>query len=85
MSKKKRKLGRKVALPTDRDGTPIHIGDWLAFDDGPFRVDAMTYLGDDFWYATDMNEELTDNLSAGKVISLSVGCRETPKKRKGTR
>ena len=72
---KKRK--RKVPLPTDRDGTPIHIGDWLMFSDGPFHVETLTYYGKGVenavgcgWTAEDENEVFCDNLSAGKVISI---------------
>ena len=72
---KKRK--RKVTLPTDRDGTPIHIGDWLMFSDGPFHVETLTYYGSEIesaingcWTAENEDEVFCDNLSAGKVISI---------------
>ena len=74
---KKRKLKRKVALPTDRDGTPINIGDWLMFDDGPFHVDTLTYYGEGLesvirgcWTAENEDGDICDNLSAGKVITI---------------
>lgn len=71
---KKRK--RKVLLPTDRDGTPINIDDWLMFSDGPFHVESLTYYGSEVesaigcgWTAEDENEVFCDNLSAGRVIT----------------
>ena len=72
---KKRK--RKVTLPIDRDGTPIHIGDWLMFSDGPFHVETLTYYGKGLdpaiggcWTAENENGDICDNLSAGKVITI---------------
>lgn len=71
---KKRK--RKVSLPTDRDGTPINIDDWLMFSDGPFHVDTLTYYGKGLepaiggcWTAENEDGDICDNLSAGKVIT----------------
>lgn len=72
---KKRK--RKVSLQKDRDGTPINIGDWLMFSDGPFHVDTLTYHGKGFesaingcWTAENEDGDICDNLSAGKVITI---------------
>lgn len=66
---------RKVKLPLDRSGTPINIGDWLMFDDGPFHVDTLTYYGKGLepaiggcWTAEDEDGNICDNLSAGRVI-----------------
>lgn len=65
----------KVKLPLDRSGTPINVGDWLMFDDGPFHVDVLTYYGKGLepaiggcWTAEDENGNICDNLSAGRVI-----------------
>lgn len=69
---KKRK--RKVSLPTDRDGTPINIDDWLMFSDGPFHIETLTYygngVGSDCWTAENEDKGFCDNLGAGKVISI---------------
>lgn len=72
---KKRK--RKVSLPIDRDGTPINVGDWLMFDDGPFHVETLTYHGKGLepaiggcWTAESEDGDICDNLSAGKVITI---------------
>lgn len=74
MSKKRK---RKVTLPTDRDGTPINVGDWLMFSDGPFHVESLTYYGKGVenavgcgWTAENENGDICDNLSAGKVITI---------------
>ena len=70
MSKKRK---RKVALPTDRDGTPINIDDWLMFSDGPFHVETLTYYGKgvgNFWTAENEDKGFCDNLSAGRVITI---------------
>lgn len=67
MSKRK----RKIKLPVDRDGTPINIGDWMMFVDGPFPVNTLCYMGEELgWYALgNVEGDESDNLSAGKVIS----------------
>ena len=70
MSKKPKKCKRKIALPTDRHGTPIHVGDWLWFEDGGemVHVESLTYDGYD-WFAGDENDDcVSDNLGAGIVI-----------------
>lgn len=69
---KKRK--RKVAYPIDLDGTPINVGDWLMFEDGPFHVAVLNYYGDELetigaWTAEDESGELCDNLRAGRIIT----------------
>lgn len=72
MSKRK----RKIKLPCDRNGTPIDIGDWLMFSDGPFHVDTLTYYGKGLelaiggcWTAENESGDCCDNLQAGIVIS----------------
>lgn len=72
------KRKRKVAYPTDRDGTPINVGDWLMFDDGPFHVATLTYYGEDLkaigcWTAEDEDENFCDNLRAGRIIAGGRG------------
>lgn len=68
---KKRKS--KVKLPTDKNGTPINVGDWLMFSDGPFHVNALVYIGkgpNDGWYAEGDDENaFSDNLGAGVLIT----------------
>ena len=61
---------RKVSLPKDRNGTPINIGDWLMFDEGPIRVYSLTMLSDGDWIAgTEEDDFASDNLSGGVVIT----------------
>lgn len=71
---KKRKA--KVKLPTDRHGTPIHIGDVMLFDGGEtVKVESLTYFGNEFdllgyrWVANDDDsEKYSDNLGAGEIV-----------------
>ena len=64
MSKK-----RKVKLPTDRTGMPIHIDDVLEWEDGTrLRVDILNWYGGGFWTAEDDNGEFSDNLGASVVV-----------------
>lgn len=66
MSKRK----RKVKLPCDRNGTPIHVGDWLMFDDGPFHVDMLGFVGDGYgWYAENADGVDADNLGGGVILA----------------
>jgi len=72
MSKRK----RKVKLPLDRNGTPIDIGDWLMFSDGPFHVEVLNYFGEGLepaiggcWTAENENGDVSDNLSAGEIVT----------------
>lgn len=74
------KRKRKVKLPCDRNGTPIHVGDWLMFDDGPFHVDTLLWCGyglslvtSDGWVAIDEHERESDNLRAGVIITYKKG------------
>lgn len=76
MSKKPKKRARKIALPLDRCGTPIHVGDWIWFEEGDemVHVTSLTYEGDDRWYAGDEHEECaSDNLSGGVVVGPCAG------------
>ncbi len=75
---KKRK--RKVQLPCDRTGEPIHVGDVLQWDDGTrLQVSTMTYYGEDCksigcWTAEDEQGEFTDNLD-GSIIVWRKKCK----------
>lgn len=73
MSKRK----KKAKFPLDRNGTPINVGDWLMFSDGPFHVATMTYYGDTLeavsaWTAEDEAGEFCDNLSVGTIITYDM-------------
>lgn len=69
-----RKHKRKVALPTDRTGTPIRIGDVLEWEDGTrLRVDILNWYGGDFWTAEDEAGEFSDNLGASVVVWRGKG------------
>lgn len=70
------KRKRKVKLPCDRNGTPIHVGDWLMFEDGPFHIELLTYYGESFkgtvggcWTAEDEGNNFCDNLANGVVVT----------------
>ena len=72
MSKRK----RKVKLPCDRNGTPIDVGDWLMFSDGPVHVDTLTYYGRGLepaiggcWTAENECGDCCDNLPSGIVLN----------------
>lgn len=74
------KRKKKIALPMDRNGVSINIGDWVMFGDGPFHVDTLIYYGSGFdvvttdgWVAKDENGEESDNLKAGEVVVLMKG------------
>ena len=74
------KRKRKVKLPCDRNGTPINVGDWLMFDDGPFHVDTLLWCGygldlvtTDGWVAVDEDGRESDNLGAGVIITYPKG------------
>ena len=74
------KRKRKVQLPCDRTGEPIHVGDVLQWDDGTrLQVSTMTYYGEDFkaigcWTAEDEQGEFTDNLD-GSIIVWRKKCK----------
>lgn len=69
-----RKHKRKVALPTDRTGTPIRIGDVLEWEDGTrLRADILNWYGGDFWTAEDEAGEFSDNLGASVVVWRGKG------------
>lgn len=71
MTKKEHKRKAKVKLPVDCHGTPINIGDWLMFDDGPVHVTSLTYCGDGDWFAGDERHDCAcDNLGCGTVVNL---------------
>ena len=62
------KRKRKVKLPTDVNGTPIDVGDWLMFDDGPFHVRNLVYFGHGQWDAEDDEGAYSDNIGNGTVV-----------------
>lgn len=68
------KRKRKVQLPCDRTGEPIHIGDVLQWDDGTrLQVSTMTYYGEDFksigcWTAEDEDGEFSDNIEMSLIV-----------------
>ena len=70
----KKKMAKKVTLPTDRTGSPINVGDILQWDNGDrFQVCTLTYYGKEFehigcWTAEDCNGEFADNLSGSLVV-----------------
>lgn len=73
MSKKKnkRKRQKKIALPTDRNGTPINIGDWVMFDERPVHVMSLTIYSDGGWSIGDEeNDYAADNLGGGVVLGM---------------
>lgn len=81
MTKKRKKPRRKVALPTDRHGTPIDVGDIVAWDDDEgtcIRVDTLTFLGDEFAdtlgsWIVNIEEEGYDNLAGCEVVWKGKG------------
>ena len=76
MSKKPKKRKRKIKLPTDRNNVPIHVGDWLWFEDGDemIHVESLTYMGGGEWFAGNENDDCaSDNLGAGIVIGARRG------------
>jgi len=68
---------RKIDLPVDRYGNPVHIGDTLYFeaDDVFIKVESLTYYGDHYipslaWVANENEDEMTDNIDG----SVNVMC-----------
>lgn len=67
---------RKVKLPCDRTGAPIHIGDVLTWDGGErLQVATLTYYGDGYdkiggcWTAEDeTGEQFSDNLEGSLIV-----------------
>jgi len=61
---------KKVKLPCDRTGEPIHIGDVLQFEDGTrFQVAWLTWFGGNCWMAEDEDgAEGSDNLGASLIV-----------------
>ena len=80
MGKKKRreyqlpKASRKVGLPVDRNGRPIHVGDIVAFGDcEPFKVVSLTWCGGEDWLIGNEDDcGYSDNPNGATVI-WSVG------------
>ena len=61
---------KKVKLPTDRTGRPIHVDDILEWRDGTrMRVSGLEWYGGGFWCATDCDaNDYSDNLGASIVV-----------------
>lgn len=60
-----------MRLPTDRDGHPIDIGDWVMFDEGPILVASLTLYEDGNWSAGTLDDDYaSDNLGAGRVMRI---------------
>ena len=62
MSKKKKRLKRKILLPTDRNGVPIEVGDMVACEDGTvMKVVIMHFFGEDSavgdWHIEGRNDD----------------------------
>ena len=80
MSKRHKRPARKVKLPTDRTGEPIHVGDVLEWKDGSrLMVESLTYYGRQLdalgfrWVAEGLDEgEYADNLGASTIIRRTV-------------
>lgn len=74
MSRKK----RKIALPTDRNGKAICVGDTVAFADGTvFKVECMEFYGSAIgWsvvgYGCDDERIESDNPSSALIIDKSL-------------
>lgn len=69
MAGKQKNVKCKVALPTDRSGEPIRIGDVLQWDGGErMQVDYMTYYGNGFWTAEDDGGGYSDNLGKSLIV-----------------
>lgn len=69
MSKKKAK--KKVKLPCDRMGEPIHVDDLLEWRYGKeverVKVEYLTYYGNGNWTANE-GDDFTDNLEEATII-----------------
>lgn len=71
MARKGNKRKAKVKLPVDCHGTPINIGDWLMFEEGPVHVTSLTLYEDGSWTAGDENDDYAcDNLEHATVVNL---------------
>ena len=84
MGKRKKKSiksrKRKVALPVDRYGNTVYVGDTLYFknDDKFIRVASLTYYGDDVpnfpdWVANENDDEMTDNIGGSVNVTCVMG------------
>lgn len=77
---KKRKARGKIALPTDRDGVPIDVGDVIAWDDEDgtvCKVETLTYLGDEFAdtigaWVVNIETDYYDNPQGSEVLRKAV-------------
>ena len=80
MGKRKKKSiksrKRKIALPVDHYGNPVHVGDMLYFkaDDVFIKVRSLTYYGDDVpgfaWVANENEDDMSDLIDG----SVNVTC-----------
>lgn len=77
-STRKVKHAKKVALPRDRHGMPIDVGDIITWDDGTVvKVDTLTYLGEEFAdtigsWIINIETDGYDNPQGGEVIRKAV-------------
>lgn len=74
MSKDKRKIhkkSRKIKLPVDSTGEPIHVDDLLVWPNGEWlKVETLTYVGHGGWMAEGLDKgEYSDNLGAATIVS----------------
>lgn len=61
-------MNKKVKLPCDRTGEPIHIGDVLQWGDGSrMQVAVLNYYGDG-WTAEGDGEEFSDNIENALIV-----------------
>lgn len=69
-----KKTKRKIKLPIDKTGEPIHIDDVLRWADGTrMKVDMLTYYGElrngeYCWTAESEDGDFTDNLGASTIV-----------------
>ena len=67
MSKEKAK--KKVKLPCDSTGEPIHVNDVLGWGDGTrMKVAALNYYGKGLWNAEGEDGDFSDNLEAATIV-----------------
>ena len=81
MSKKKKRLKRKILLPTDRNGVPIEVGDMVACEDGTvMKVVIMHFFGEDSDVGDWLIEGWDDDEYSGNPRScVVISKRETGK------
>ena len=83
MGKRKKKSiksrKRKIALPVDRYGNPVYVGDMLYFEaDNTFiKVTSLTYYGDVVpklaWVANENEDDMTDHIDGSVNVTCVMG------------